>query len=845
MVSPRVFSKYGCDTESLRKLFELPKEVSEKIRKTPPPTEIPTQTGGGPMPLPDDPATGEKAGVRRLRRLIYSRIQEGRTLNLRDFRYFAAIDYAYDAAYQQTTPTLVQHVIEKKMTYEESLEVIRGWGLNWEDIFSLRCDANGKQLRDTKGNCLYDVHAPSLVRTLIPLVKAYVTVRAAKLYTDRDQIPLFKYEPIVATEENRVLCEILTSVAEAMVTQFGYRAQLKDAILHDLLYGICMMFPAEAWYHEEQMVPDGDGFKKTTIREGLRFLQPHPTRFFYDLMWPTSSFNSDSGCEFSGHWRVVRYGSVYHNSDYFNKEVIPFGTNWFENTLSGTYFSDFYPCTMQFPSCRPVSESNREDRAAFYCLADEDKAIFLTECFFKLVPKEWDLGEYEYPVWFRFVVASNDTVIFAEPLSYTPNTYFGYDADGGRVRNPSMALELIPFQDQLGNILSQILLTAKQNLINVVFYDKWQVDATQLQKLKNPSEMLARAITWMEMDNEKNAIAGLDTRRAFDQVSFPKQSVAELTNTLNTVIGIAERMLVLSAQEIGSAASHQQSAQEIKTISGNVGVRVAYTGTFIDDAIDAWKKQIADASVAYMDTGFIALISPDIPNLEEHAKKLGFEVVTRGGGNVKTRVKVKKQSIMPMLLEGLASTRDGPDRGTDSQAATVQMKTWQAIASNPELAQQVGARTIVKGIEQAAILGGAGSDFKIEPTGTGVTGADEAQQAKQMQEATVQEAVKQASDLMAEQVVKPAAEQIAKQQAEITQLEHQVQQVAQVTAETKQAVMQLAQILQAATQAPPAPSPMTYDERTLPTPPSGEIPPDGIPANIPPQVALPAGAPPV
>ncbi len=847
MISPKVFLKHNCDAKSLRALFELPSQKDQPDgnktrRKASIVQEIKADKKAKKS---EDTDTGEKPGVKRLRRLIYSRKQEGMTLNLRDYRFYAAIDFAYDAAYAQTTPTLVQHILEKKMSYEESLKAIEGWGLCWGDIFSLKCDSNGKQLRDKKTNQpLYNIHAPSLVRTLIPLVKAYTTVRAAKLYTDRDQIPLFKYEPIRATDENRVLCEILTSVAEGMVTQFGYRAQLKDIILHTLLYGICMTFPMEAWKEDKQEVPDGDSFKEVVVREGLRFLQPHPTRFFYDLMFPTHTFNSDSGCEFSGHWRIVRYGSVFHNKDYYNKSVIPYGQNWFDNSLSGTYFSDFFPCTMQFPSCGTSNDSNREDRAAFYCLADEDKALFLTELFFKLVPNDWDLGDYKHPVWFRFVVASDDTIIYAEPLSYTPNVYYGYDADGNRVRNASMALELIPFQDQLGNILSQIVLTAKQNLLNVVFFDKNQVGADQIDRMKNSGELSERAIHFFEFDSEKQSIAGLDSRQAFHTVQFPKQSTAELTNTLNTVISIAERMLVLSAQEIGSAASHQQSAQEIKTISGNVGVRVAYTGTFIDDGVDAWKKQIADGAVAYMDSGFVALISPDIPNLETHLQKLGFEIVDRGGGSVKARVRVKdKKVLMPLLLEGLASTRDGPDRGTDAQAATAQMQTWQAVANNPMLAQEVGPRTIVKGIEQAAKLGGAGDSFKIEPTGMGTQQPDVAQQAEQIKQAAVQEAVKQASDLMAEQVVKPAAEQIAKQQEQIGQLAEQVSQVAASTAATEQAVLQLNQLVQAALQAPPAPSPTMYDDRLPPVLPVATPAVDPAAAGVPVQVAQPPGAP--
>jgi hypothetical protein len=277
-------------------------------------------------------------------------------------------------------------------------------------------------------------------------------------------------------------------------------------------------------------------------------------------------------------------------------------------------------------------------------------------------------------------------------------------------------------------------------------------------------------------------------------------------------------------------------------VAGNVGVRVAYTGTFIDDAIDAWKTQIANASMAYMDSGFVALVSPDIPNLEELLKKLGFEMIDKGGGRVKAKVRVDKKKIVPLLLEGLASTRDGPDRGTDAQAATVQMQTWSAIAANQPLAQAVGAKTILRGMEEAARLGGAGKDFKLDASGEEQPNQEQmVQMAQQIQQSAVEESVKQVTQLVAEQVVKPAAEQIGKQQQQIDQMAQEVNAVAQGAAATQVAVEKLAQIVQNAMSAPPLPPPMApqMPYGTEPIPPVGAEPIAGAGPGVPPQMALP------
>lgn len=836
MISPTLFAKYGCDAAALRKLFELPvgsgAAVKSKKKDQGDAAAVAGLKGAAALST-----TGEVDGVKRLRNLFRSRIREGRANNLRDYKDFAAVDYAYEAAYHQTTPTLMRHVCGQKMTYEESLEAVKEWGMGWDSCFRKNCDANGNPVMGKDGKPTYTVNATSLVKTMIPLVKSYTTVRAAKLYTDRDQVPLFKFEPLHDTVPNRILCEVLTSVVEGMSVQLGYGSELKDIILHTLLYGICLTFPKEAWFAEKQELEDG---KVRTVKAGLRYLQPHPTRMFYDLMHRTSSFNSDSGCEFAGHWRVVRYSDVMGNKAYYNRGVISLGTNWFDSPHAGAYFSDFYPCQIEFPVAPPRSEGGREDRAAIYSLDDADKAVFLTDIMCKLVPKDWDLGNYEHPIWFRFVLASDDTVIYAEPLAYSPVVYYGYDADGNRVRNPSMALELIPHQDLVSNLLSQTLLTAKQNLLNVTFYDKNMVATKQVESFQNSGELAFRGLHLMEFDGQMNAAAGLNHKEAFHTITLPKSSIAELVQALNTTISICERMLSFSAQELGGAASHQQSKAEVLTISGSVGVRVAYTGTFIDEGIAAWKRQLATAAIAYMEPDFIALVSPETPDLERHLKELGFDLETPGGGRIKARVKVKKDKLVPLLLEGLSSTKDGPKRGTDAAASQVMMQTWQAIANNPMLAQEVGATTILQGMEQAAKLGGAPDDFELDAKGHGVTDApDQGQQlqqaAQQIQQGAVEEAVKQTGQLLVEQVVKPAAERMA-------MLQQEVEAVAKGAAETQVALQRLTDMVQMAMSAPPAPGPQIYD-RYPPVVPTGEPAVGGGEPVVAPPLAEPTGAP--
>lgn len=775
MIPPKVFERHKCDSSSLKKLF-------------------------------DRPSSEYAEGPARLVNLLRSRTQEGRTSNLRDYRIYQALDAAYDVSFSQTTPTLVRGILEKKLNYEDTLRAVEAAGLGNCGLFCDRTNA-------TTGRVEKVFNAPTFFHVLVPLVKSYVTIRLAKLFGDRANVPLYKYEPLKDNTKNRVVCEVLTDIIQAMTTQFGYASDLRNAILKMLLYGNCLQFPKEAWFHETQEDESG---KERVVREGLRFVQPHPTRVFHDLMHGISTINTDSGCEYAGYWTITRFGDLFHNKLLWNREKIGIGNNWFENSLAGTYFTEVYPCTMKFPSIQPERMSDRETQAYYQATSDLDKAVFVTEIFCKFVPKDYGLGTYENPVWFRFRMASDDTVMWAEPLAYCPVTWMGYDADDSRSRNPSMGLEVLPWQDHLGNVLSQILLTTKQNLANVTFYDKNIVSADDVKTLQNSGELIYRGLNFVGFDSFKNARAGLDVSQAFKSIQLNQSSTAELTNTISTIISIMERLLVMSAQEIGSTASHQQSAQEIRTISANTSTRVAYTGAFVDDCIDAVKKQLVDASLAYMDRDFVSQVSRDIPNLDKALNDLGF---TKGEeGVTKQGVKGTKDKLM---LEGFASQRDGPDRGTDTQAATVLMQTIQAVAGNQALSQAVGTETILRMLTQAARLGGAPRDFELRGSGKpdeqmgGAPGAEEI--------------LKVVND----QLAKPLTEAIAQTQADlktgmdqaaqaIQQTNEGVQQATEQTAQalaqqaqelkqTQEVVLKLAQQFQTAMQAPPLPPPTQYD----------------------------------
>lgn len=748
MIHPGIFTRHKCDTESLKAL-----------------------------------ATAEKPSKKwqKLKSIICDRIRDGRQRSLKDYRVWAAVDLAYDAPFHQETPTIIRHILNEGGSANVIKSAMKAWGLCEGKLFCRVKDDAGKETLWLNPQIFHEV--------LIPVTRAYVSVRLAKIFNDRNLTPLFKYEPQRMTEENRVRCEIITDLVQRMATQFGYAENLKQMILNALLYSECMEFPVEAWFSEKQETETGSTY---TVREGIRYVSPHITRTFRDLQHPAFTLNTDTGCTFGGYWSIMRAGDVVENPIYWNTKSIGYDrTNWLDKEGSyRNYFDQAYPCTLELPTFTdPKKETSREKIANLYTDSDHDRALFVTHIFMKLKPADFGIGTYKHPVWFRFIVGSADTIIYAEPLSYRPINFCGYDTDQNRAKNVSLALEILPFQDMLGNLLTQIVLTIKRNLANIQFYDTNVVDKQQAELLQVRSQWQYQNMNMIGYDSIKAARKGANPDKAFHEVKFQYADTNSMTQTIGTVISILERLLVISPQEIGAAASHQQSKAEIIVTNSNSTNRVTYTATFVDEAIDAKKQQLYDAAMAYMDDEVVSQVSNDVENLKEVLTGIGFKFDDKKDkAGEKFVVRGSKQKLVS--LERFASAKDGPDRGNDMQTAQALSLAVQSVSQNQILGPVVDPESLLKVLTEAAKLAGAPDDFKLKLRKDGGAAQQMAQMMEQIQ--------KLIQDTVAANM-KPAAEAIAEQEGKIEQTQQSLAQISQL-------VEQLQKVVTMAQAAPPLPA---------------------------------------
>jgi hypothetical protein len=424
---------------------------------------------------------------------------------------------------------------------------------------------------------------------------------------------------------------------------------------------------------------------------------------------------------------------------------------------------------MKFP-VDSYREVTRDDKAAWYTNNDRDSSVFVATQFAKIIPRAFDLGNYNYPVWIRFDIAGPDTVIWSDVCSYNPILMMGYDWDDNAAKNSSLALELIPWQDHLGNIISQMLLTAKQNLANVVFYNTQVVDVNDVKRIRNSGEKKYREWNWVGFDALKMAAARVDMDKVFHTVSFNKQSIQEHLQMVPMMLSIMERVIQMAAQEAGAAASHQQSKAEIIETGGSSTNRLVFTGSYVDEFVDAWGRQNHDAAYAYLDPDFVAQISSDIPEIEKHLEELGFKIKARTGD--KLTIEGRKQSLR---VESFASSYKGPEPEKQKEMAQVIFQTVGTVAGQEELFKKVGAKTLLKLIQHAAIMAGAPKDFRL----TLAEDADDTDIPAAIQQA-IEHAQQATLQTIEEKIAKPAAEASARDEQRIAVLEGVVEKLKKI-----------------------------------------------------------------
>lgn len=678
MVDLKILKAHGVSTESLKDIF-----TAEKIAEKP------------------------AHWLDRIR----NRIQNGRDFCFANYRLYFALDQAFDCSFRQLSPTLAEsvaaHLSNDPMSadYQQQLKTAMEWGLT--HLISDRYDPKtGKKLPGKVFNL------PVFWRVIVNIAPAYMMIRVAKQVNDRNRDPYLKYEPFRDTPEDRFRCQVITDWVRVMTKNYGYQHIGNMAVLKAAMYGDQIMFPQDEWHEEKQLQYVAEKETSKIVREGIPYYFPHPSRTYWDRSYGASTLNTNTGSKWAGNWRVQRAGEVRNNPKVWNRARLKFPSQDLRAAFPSFFNTVYSSCALKFPQTSPRwadlnREANIEDN--WYTTDWDDFAIILTDHFEEVIPSEWGLGDYDYPVWMRVLMANDVDPIYAAPLPSIAPIYFGYSPDDSRLLGTSLLLELLWAQDHVSNLMSQTLLSVRQNLANLTFVNKDVVDEDVIRQIENLGEGQFRKLNLFRYSDYKFKMG--QNEKKFESVQFPKHDVNQIIYVINSLLVLLERVNVISSQEVGAQATHEQSAAEQRFISKSVSNKAAYFGFQLDKGFDAWKTQIYYYSMAFADEEVWAEIPARELLTRERLEKLGFTVdesSTTADGKVVVRG--KKSAL---ALQRFASPRMEDQRLEDGAVATAMVQLLGIALKEQIIAQSVGSRQAVDLFNKVLTKFGFPEDYRL------------------------------------------------------------------------------------------------------------------------------------
>ena len=262
---------------------------------------------------PPTPAERESLSEDRIKRMqfdvkmrdrfesdINRRFAEQINYALQNYQMYSAVDVAWDASpiNKETYPLMI---------YAQGRLDLGKCGRQLEDLPNV----DKYTTKDAKGN-IVAVNLPKFFEINFNLVRSVITRRlAAQANKYLSLYPYFKYEPRSTSQVGKLRADVLSQVMDIMADQFDLRHHDVQVMRDAMLYGHCLDFVRARWEREEQTIFDPDvnpdlrdpekpKYKTVISKEGVGWINPHPSRIFWDNAYPMSGINCDDGPEYIG-----------------------------------------------------------------------------------------------------------------------------------------------------------------------------------------------------------------------------------------------------------------------------------------------------------------------------------------------------------------------------------------------------------------------------------------------------------------------------------------------------------------------------------------------------------------
>ena len=656
-----------------------------------------------------------------------------------------------------------------------------------------------------------------LEEVCISICRAYLDRRVdaqCNLYNNLK--PFAKYDPRDTSAVGRCRAEALSEYADIMAESFGYTHKQRQGIRGMLMYSRMLMFPQTAWECETRPVeaksdyagddmqvldytdaagkPQKMRLKTEIVKEGVPLMLVHPARTLYDRSEPLATINTDTGCRFVGFWDIKRFGEMRGNPAYFNTDRIPIsatGGSIYQQNQS--FFALLFPGQpINFPNAGasggatggpngPVGAppqlsggvtydaatgqaANVVDLAAtnemkanqgLYTSAQTEMAIYVTDLRVRVVPRDHGMGDYARPVWLRLLVASDNTVIYAEWLPSLPAVYWGHNEDDAKMLNLSQMHEIMWAQDALTNIMSNLLLTMKRMLAQIIVVNKDVIPpeiyaefkaALLSEKYYQQPVVLAHSARLLK-DLQDGGHGQM--RDAIVAIVSPVPADANYINNafkaIAMVLSLLERLMALSPQEQGQPANHEITAEEVAAINKTTEGKFSAISESVDEARAAWKQLIYESALAYGSNTVTLSVPTTFP--DDVLKEAGFEAQPNGGALAKPGMTLIGTKDC-LVQEYAFSTRDGANRQTDAQSANLLIQIMGTLL--PLVGPgTLGKKRIFDMVNTILREIGVGSEFKLQMADGETNDASTPEEADEQKQQAQQQAqtAKDAADI--------------------------------------------------------------------------------------------------
>ncbi len=697
----------------------------------------------------------------RLEKEIESEITEGVHFNLKNHHLYTSADLAWDGNLITGEVLPLVMFAQGRIDHRKAFSWCKESGMSesrMKDFFQHeeKDGPNGQKIVEFK-----DMKVSKFVEVQINMVRSYVQRRqAAQVSKYLSQYPFLKYETYDRSYEAQLHADVMSQRAEIMANQFGYRHDLKQTALNFLLYPHTVEFPEQAWKVDKQYrkvkTDEGDWtgeVESVIVREGVPYCQPHPSRVFYDVSSPLSSVNNDTGCNHIGFWEIVKYKDIKGNTAFWNRDSVEY-TPTFADLFSNynPYIAIHFPCQMDWPKFENINNdvtqaNDRESNIGIYSTDHGDSPLVLTTVYRKIVPKDYGIGEYPYAVWVRFVVAGARTIIYAEIMPSCPAHYYGVNEKDNRLYNISFAHEVMPFQDQMTNMMSQMVLSMKQNLLKIIALNIGVLTPENVKEIR--SKLLGN--DWLdhpivaEYDFEKRNQMGLNSKDIMhmEQANMT-QDVETLIRAMIEMNVFAERIMNLSPQEQGQPAPRISSATEIVEIANTVSTLYNFISKALDEGLAAKKRYIYESVVALQKGDIHLSIMGTYP--DHIIEEAGFQLdqSNRADGKpIQQRVAGKPERL---IYDYVFNSREGGDRTSNIKTAEVLVQLLPQMLQVPGVIERMGNEKIYELLNAIMRNAGAGIEFKLSALEEEQMAGD--QQQEGVDNATILEALDEISRIL-------------------------------------------------------------------------------------------------